>query len=134
MSCTRATSNKQPSWVDQLELPSNTYQSRATHCASSGRALFVLLQSDTQPERTLSQTLLHVVRVDPVTGTVQVQRDIQIPGASSAWVHVGSDHFHWTAGGLIVSGIEQPQSSPDQQRHFALRLDDDLNPHGEGQP
>lgn len=76
----------QPQWVVQLDLPRYTYQSRATHCTSPGHSLFVLLQSDTQPEQTLSQTLLHIVKVDPATGVSQAQRSIQVAGAASAWI------------------------------------------------
>lgn len=119
--------DKRPSWVDKLNLPPHTYQSRATHCTSSGHALFVLLQSDTQPEHTLAQTLLRVARVDPATGTVQIQRDIQVPGAFSAWVGEGASYFHWKDDTLIVSGNRRPQSSPDQQTTFIMRLDSHLN-------
>ena len=45
---------KQAIWIAPLDLPPNTFQSRATHCNRHGEALFVLLQSDTQPERALS--------------------------------------------------------------------------------
>jgi hypothetical protein len=124
----------QPTWVDTLNLPPDTYQSRATHCTSSGRALFVLLQSDTRPEQTLSQTLLRVVRLDPATGAVQVQRDIQVPGAFSAWVELGPGHFQWKGGVLTVSGGRRPESSPDRQTTFKAHRDNDLNPVQDAQP
>ena len=120
--------DKRPRWVDKLNLPPHTYQSRATHCTSSGPALFVLLQSDTQPEQTLSQTLLRVAKLDPATGTVQIQRDIQVPGAFSTWVDEGPSHFQWKGAALTVSGNLRPQSSTDQQTTFTMRLDSHLNP------
>ena len=121
-----AATDKRPKWVDKLNLPPHTYQSRATHCTSSGHALFVLLQSDTQPEQTLSQTLLRVAKLDPATGTVQIQRDIPVPGAFSTWAAEGADHFQWKGDALIVSGNSRPQSPPDQQTTFTVRLDSHL--------
>ena len=126
--------SKQPRWVDKLSLPPHTYQSRATHCMSSGQALFVLLQSDTRPEQTLSQTLLRVVRLGPASGAVQVQRDVQVPGSFSAWVDLGPSHFQWKGDVLTVSGNSRPQSSPDQQTTFTMHLDSHLNPVQDEQP
>ena len=126
--------DKQLTWLDKLKLPPHTYQSRATHCTSWGHALFVLLQSDTQPEQTLSQTLLSVARLDPATGTVQIQRDIQVPGAFSAWVNEGRSHFQWTGDVLVVSGNRRPHSSSDQHTTFAMRLDSHLKPVEGEQP
>ncbi len=117
-----------PLWIDHLALPPNTFQSRATHCTSSGHSLFVLLQSDTQSEQTLSQTLLRVVKIDLTTGSAQRQQDIEVPGAFSAWVDEGSEHFQWRGGTLIVSGTERPQSSPNQPSTFTVRMDADLKP------
>ncbi len=126
--------SEQPVWVDKLSLPPNTFQSRATHCTSSGHSLFVLLQSDTQPEQTLSQTLLRVVKVDLATGTVRMQQETPVSGAFSTWVDVGSSHFQWKDDTLIVSGNQRPQASPDQQTTFTLRMDGDLNAVRKDQP
>ena len=124
----------QPTWVDMLDLPSDTYQSRATHCTSNGSALFVLLQSDTQPQQTLSQTLLRVARLDPANGAVQVQHDVPVPGTFSAWVELGPGHFHWKEDMLVVSGNRRPESSPDQQATFTMHMDSHLNSVQEQQP
>ncbi|CAM5303940.1 hypothetical protein [Rhodanobacter lindaniclasticus] len=124
---------KQPSWVDEFSSPSHVFQSRATHCASSGRALFVLLQSDTQSEQSLSQTLLRVVRVDPATGKVQAKRDVQIPGTYSTWVTAGPSHFRWNGNSLIVSGQDKSQASAESPT-FTIRMDHDLAPVGENEP
>ncbi|HXD35329.1 MAG TPA: hypothetical protein VN624_01665 [Rhodanobacter sp.] len=122
------TRSKKTLWVDQLILPPDTFQSRATHCTSSDRALFLLLQSDTQPEQTLSQTLLRVLRLDPATGEVQSERDIRVPGAFSAWVPEGSSRFQWDGNALIVSGHDKPQASTDSQETFTVRMNHDLAP------
>lgn len=124
---------KQPSWVDEFSLPSHVFQSRATHCASSDRALFVLLQSDTQSEQSLSQTLLRVVRIDPATGKVQAKRDIQIPGTYSTWVTAGPSHFRWNGNSLIVSGQDKSQASAESPT-FTIRMNHDLAPVGENEP
>lgn len=121
-------------WVAELTLPPDTYQSRATHCTSSGGVLFVLQQSDTQSEQTLSQTLLHVAKMDMATGSVQIQRDIQIPGAFSAWVAEGPSHFQWSGNSLVVSGNERAQLSPDKETTFVLHLNADLEPISGDQP
>lgn len=120
--------SKQPEWVDKFDLPPHTYQSRATHCTRAVGALFVLQQSDTQPEQALSQTLLRVVKLDPVTGAVQKQRDIQVPGAFSVWVTEGSSHFQWSRNALAVSGNERTQAAPDQDVTFTLHMNADLEP------
>jgi hypothetical protein len=124
----------QPPWVDTFDLPPDTYQSRATHCTSSEHALFVLLQSDTQPQQTLSQTLLRVARLDPATGAVQIQRNVHVPDAFSAWVDLGPDHFQWKGDVLTVVGNRRPASSPDEQTTFTLQMDSHLNPVQDEQP
>lgn len=123
----------QPRWVDQLALPAHTFQSRATHCAWSDSKLFVLLQSDTQPQQTLSQTLLRVVALDPATGEVQAERDIELPGMFSAWVDEGTSHFRWKDHTLIMSGHDLSQSSPRVQTAFTVRMNSDLAPVEEKQ-
>ena len=126
--------SKKALWVDQLGLPPNTFQSRATHCAWSGSALFVLLQSDTQPEQSLSQTLLRVIKLDSTTGEVQAKRDIQVPGTSSAWVKEGSSHFQWKNSSLIISGHDLSSSPPRAQATFTMRMDNNLVPVEESKP
>jgi hypothetical protein len=124
----------QPTWVNKLDLPPDTYQSRATHCTSSGHALFVLLQSNTQPQQTLSQTLLRVARLDPATGTVQLQRNVHVPDAFSAWVDLGPEHFQWKGDVLTVVGNRRPESSRDERTTFTIRMDSHLNPVQDEQP
>ena len=115
-----------PLWLDQLELPANSFQSRATHCNQSDGALFVLLQADTQPEQTLSQTLLQVVKINPATGEILIRRDVAVTSAYTAWVEEGASHFHWVDGTLLISGNYRTQSDDGPQKSFTVRLNDHL--------
>ncbi len=120
--------NQQILWMAKLDVPVNTFQSRATHCTSVGDSAFVLLQSDTQPEQTLSQTLLRVVKLNMKTGAVTLQKNLDVPKAYSAWVDEGADHFQWQAGALVVSGTYRTSSDNDSQAAFTLHLNSDLKP------
>jgi hypothetical protein len=120
--------NKHVLWLAKLEVPADMYESRATHCTRHGNALFVLLQSDTQSEQTLSQTLLRVVKLDAQSGAVQLQRDVDVSTAYSAWVDEGSSHFQWNGDHLIVTGNEKLDSNHERQATFTARLNDDLKP------
>jgi hypothetical protein len=120
--------SKRVIWVARLDVPPNTYQSRATHCNRFGNAVFVLLQSDTQSEQTLSQTLLRAVKLDAVTGAVQTQHDVQVPTAYTAWAEEGADHFQWQAQSLIVSGDYRVKADQDHPTPFTVRLNNNLLP------
>jgi hypothetical protein len=123
-----ADSKKHPIWVARLDLPKDTYQSRATHCNRSGNSVYVLLQSDTQSEQTLSQTLLHAIKLDVAAGTVQAQQNVNVPGAYTAWVDEGASHFQWQGTALMVSGNYRLKSDQDQPATFTVRLNSALNP------
>jgi hypothetical protein len=120
--------SKEIIWLDQLPLPPDTYQTRATHCTGMGTALVVLLQSDTQSQQTLSQTLLQVVRLNAATGSVQMQQALDVPGAYTAWVDEGAGHFQWMGSELMVSAAYRRNSTDDQQFSIILRLNSDLTP------
>jgi hypothetical protein len=120
--------SKKAQWVEQLRLPTNTFQSRVTHCVWSGSTLFVLFQSDTQPEQTFSQTLLRVIKLDPITGEVQAKRDIQVAETFSTWVERGSSHFQWKNSTLTVSGPDLSRTPPRMQTTFTMRMDEELVP------
>lgn len=125
-----AQASGKPIWVRALDLPSDTYQSRVTHCLRQGDALYVLLQSDTQPEQSLSQTLLRVVKLGIADGAVQAGGDIAVPGAKgaySAWVEEGASHLRWDNGGVVVAGQYAALDAPEQRNAFTAALKPDLN-------
>jgi hypothetical protein len=120
--------SKRVIWVARLDVPPDTYQSRATHCNRLGDAVFVLLQSDTQSEQTLSQTLLRAVKLDAVTGAVQTQHDVDVPTAYTAWVEEGANHFQWQGQSLIVSGGYRMKADQYRPTPFTVRLNNNLLP------
>lgn len=121
---TEAASKRVP-WIAKLDLPADMYQSRATHCTRHGNALFVLLQSDTQSEQTLSQILLRVVKLDAASGAVQAQQGVDVPTAYSACVDEGSTHFQWNGDRLVFTGNDKLDSDHDRQATFTGRLNGD---------
>lgn len=84
-------------WAVVVPLDADYHQNRATHCACTAEACYIAVATDTQPARSLSQTLLSVVRIAPRTGTVIGTQAIErIPGASgsaSAWLPTGPANF-----------------------------------------
>lgn len=120
------TSGKRLLWIARPELPADVHQSRATHCAVNGDALYVLLQSDTQASQSISQTLLRVVKLDASLGTVQLQKDVEVPGSYSAWVDKGATRFVWNGNNLVINGNSQLASEPERLQNFTVRLNSDL--------
>lgn len=118
-----------PVWTRVLELPKDTYQSRATHCLHQDNALYVLLQSDTQPQQSLSQTLLRVVELDAGNGALRGGADVTVSGvqgAYSALVGEGAQHLRWSDGQLVVAGQYFLLDAPDQRTDFQAQLKADL--------
>ncbi len=116
-------------WKKALGLPVNSYQARATHCEEIDDAIFILLQSDTQPQQTLSQTLLSVSKLDVHTGATQALATIAVPklsGAYSSWVDEGADHFQWKNDALVINGNYFLLSNKDQHLKFQVQLGLDL--------
>lgn len=124
------TSGKRLLWIARPELPADVYQSRATHCTVNGDALYVLLQSDTQASQSISQTLLRVVKLDASLGTVQLQKDVEIPGSYSAWVDKGATRFVWKRNRLVINGNSRLASDHERLQNFTVRLNSDLEPKG----
>jgi len=124
------TSGKRLLWIARPELPADVYQSRATHCTGRGDALYVLLQSDTQASQSLSQTLLRVVKLNASLGTVQLQKDIEVPGSYSAWVDKGATRFVWNGDRLVIHGNSRLASDHERLQNFTVRLNTDLEPKG----
>ena len=124
------TTGKRLLWIARPELPADVYQSRATHCVGHGDALYVLLQSDTQASQSLSQTLLRVVKLNASLGTVQLQKDIEVPGSYSAWVDKGATRFVWNGDRLVIHGNSRLASDHERLQNFTVRLNTDLEPKG----
>lgn len=118
-------------WHTSLPLPPHTYQARATHCVGTPTALYVLVQGDTQPEQSLSQTLLEVVALNRATGVVTATKAIDLPNISDAhttWVEAGDGHFSVQGKDLIVTGKYAPLSNRDTPVDFSLKVPMNL-PH-----
>ena len=99
--------NRNLLWSKSLEIPSATYQGRATHCAASPNALFVLVQSDTQPQQTLTQTLLQLFKLDKKNGRVISEKDVIVPGVSAAytaWVDEGASNLSVKGDRVVITG------------------------------
>lgn len=126
-----AEASGRPLWVRSLALPADMHQGRATHCLGQGGALYVLLQTDTQSQQSLSQTVLHALKLDPRDGATVAQAQLRVPGASgaaSAWVGEDPAGFAWRDGGLEVGGQFADGGDRDRPQPFRLRLDGDLQP------
>jgi hypothetical protein len=120
---------KQVAWSEELDLPANTYQSRATHCLESDGSLFVLLQSDTQSEQTLSQTLLRVEKLNVNDGSLKGSEDISLPsvnGAYSAWVDDEKASFHIEKNLIAVSGHYYKLADANKRLTFRAVIKDSL--------
>jgi hypothetical protein len=120
--------SKRVLWIARLDVPTDMYQSRATHCARHGDSLYLLLQSDTQSEQTLSQTLLRVVKLNAASGTMQLQKDVDVPAAYSVWVDEGANRFAWNGDRLVITGHDLLDADHARQTTFTLRLNNDLKP------
>lgn len=124
--------SKRVMWARSIALPAHTVQGRATHCIASGDVLYVLVQSDTQTQQSLSQTVLNVVQLDAATGKAQGTARVDVPGvkvAYSAWVDDGdSGHVQKEADGQIdIKGTYFLMDSPDDLKEFSAKLKTPLN-------
>jgi hypothetical protein len=118
-------------WHASLPLPPHTYQARATHCIGTPTTLYVLVQGDTQPEQSLSQTLLEVVALNRATGAVTATKAIEPPSISdahTAWVEAGDGHFSAQGKDLIVTGKFASLSNRDNPQDFSLKVPQNLHP------
>lgn len=118
-------------WHASLPLPPHTYQARATHCIGTPTTLYVLVQGDTQPEQSLSQTLLEVVALNRATGAVIATKAVEPPNISDAqttWVEAGDGHFSAQGKDLIVTGKFAPLSNRDDLQDFSLKVPQNLHP------
>lgn len=112
-------------WHATLPLPPNTYQARATHCVGTPSMLYVLVQGDTQPEQSLSQTLLEVVALNRATGAVIASEPIDAPHINAphtAWVEDGHEHFVIQGNILVITGKYALLSNRDKPMTFSMKL------------
>jgi hypothetical protein len=117
-------------WHFTLPLPPHTYQARATHCTDTSSTLYVLVQGDTQPEQSLSQTLLEIVALNRSTGIVIASRAIDAPNINAAhttWVEDGNEHFIAQDNALIVTGKYALLSNRSSPESFSLKAPQDLS-------
>ena len=112
-------------WSQALSGIEGMYQTRATHCVYANGALHVLLQSDTHPQQSLSQTQLSVARV-AANGGAPSAAYVAVPGtrdrAYSAWVDPGAANFSAQAGQLHVRGHYRFTDDPGVQHDFEVAL------------
>jgi len=116
-------------WSQTLPLPPDTYQGRATHCLGADGSLYVLIQSDTQPEQTLSQTLLQVLKIDLGNGALRARADVgpaDVTDAYSAWLEEGAENFQLQNGKLVMSGKYYRLVDAEDRKPFQVELDSDL--------
>jgi hypothetical protein len=93
-------------WARFLDMPKNYYEGRATHCLRSGDDIYVLLQLDTQAPRSLSQTLLSIVKVRMNDGATAGGANVPVPdahGAYTSWVW-DDDGFKRVGDAFLVTG------------------------------
>lgn len=115
----------QPRWVTAVPVPPHWYQNRATHCFAMDGSLFVLVQTDTNQATSLSQTLLNVVELSPVTGKIVANHEADVPGvdaAYSSWVDKGPEGFHEDNGQIVVAGQYFLMDDPNKRIPFTARL------------
>lgn len=96
----------------------------ATHCVAFGRSLFVLVQTDTHQQTSLTQTLLSVVRLSSAEGVIET-RDEELPGveeAYSAWVEKGSQGFQEVAGQLKITGQYRLMDDSNKRIPFTMNV------------
>jgi hypothetical protein len=102
-------------WVRSLSIPKEFYEGRATHCLRKGQSLYVLIQVDTQSQRTLSQTVVSVVKLRAEDGLIEDDVEVVVPGsraAYSAWVR-GKNGLRQVHDGLQINGQYRYMDSDD---------------------
>ncbi|GAB5343231.1 hypothetical protein [Pseudomonas fluorescens] len=112
-------------WVKTIPLPPRRYQNRATHCVAFGHSLFVLVQTDTHQQTSLSQTLLSVARLSSADGAIETTRDEELPGveeAYSAWVDKGAQGFQEVSGQLKITGQYRLMHGSNKRIPFTMSV------------
>ncbi|WP_426287826.1 hypothetical protein [Luteibacter sp. E-22] len=94
-------------WLKKLDIPSGFYEGRATHCLRERESIFVLLQLDTHSQRSMSQGVLHLVKLRVADGFVESDTEILVPGVRgtySAWVEKDLSNLREREGEIVVVG------------------------------
>jgi hypothetical protein len=111
------TKDRKVHWAKYLSMSEDDYEGRATHCVGYGDQIYVLLQVDTQPARSLSQTLLSVVKLRLADGLVEKETDVLVPDTHanySAWVKRRDGSFRRANDELIVAGQYRYMNTDDE--------------------
>jgi hypothetical protein len=111
------TTGRKVHWAKYLNMSEDDYEGRATHCLSDGDGVYVLLQVDTQAPRSLSQTLLSVVKLRLADGLVEKETDVLVPETHanySAWVKRRDGSFRRVNDELIVTGQYRYMDTEDE--------------------
>lgn len=124
----RADSGQAALWVQALSGIEGMYQTRATHCVHDGGTLYVLMQSDTHSQQTLSQTQLSVATIASEGGEASSEY-VAVPGtqnrAYSAWVETGAENFTLRNRQLHVHGHYRFTDDRATEHDFDVALDPD---------
>ena len=113
-------------WAIPIVLPGDAYQARITHCIRVNDALYVLMQTDTQPQQALSQTLLRVLELNAANGSLIGSTNVDVPGvldAYSSWVDKDNKNFRFFKDKLIISGHYFRLADPDDHKIFESAID-----------
>lgn len=116
-------------WQTPIKLDADFYQNRLTHCSCNDTTCYALVATDTQPQQSLSQTLLSLVAISAADGKIIHQRPIgKIPGASdsmSAWVEPGDNNFVVKNNVIEINGKFRDMDSSNEQE-FSLTVNQNL--------
>lgn len=115
-------------WTKDIAFPLEYHAGRATHCLVHGGSLYVLVQMDAQSQKSLSQTVLRIVRLKYADGAGDGQRDLEVPGVSgaySAWVPEDTGAFYRSGDVLVVVGRYRSLNKDDVQA-FAMTVEPEM--------
>lgn len=122
-------------WHAQLRIPKHFYQGRATHCVASDNRVYVLVQFDTDSQRSLNETVLRVIELNKDTGKLVRTMEIDVPHLSASfytsWVDKGADNFTLEGDKLVIRGkyelMSEWNSTSGEPHPFMATIPTDLN-------
>ncbi|MGF6709313.1 hypothetical protein QFZ41_000277 [Luteibacter sp. W1I16] len=113
------------SWSKKLDIPELFYEGRATHCLRQRGSLFVLLQLDTYSQRSMSQDVLHLVKLRVSDGLIESDTEVLVPGVSgaySAWVEEDPSSFREKQGEIVIVGKYRHRDTDEEDISFCVSL------------